>query len=193
MLTRNYYGLLAACMNLANADNTFTLKDITNADKNIYVYDGASSRYTYRLFLWLGLNSSGQANKFKTWTSDISTFNNHTYNAVCFGDGNTEPTLDDYNLSGNHITTLTELGRNVTTNYDKANNKFEVSLTFTLQNNGSETVTIREVAYFDFLYATPSSQYVAMMDRSLLASPVTIPAGATGVVTYKFAFNFPKA
>lgn len=191
MFTRNYYGFLSACMSLMNGDNKWTLKDITNTDKGIYLYDGSSYKYSYRSLLWLGTNSQGQSNKFKTWTSDISTHTDHHMNAVCFGDGNVKPTLDDYNLSGNHVTTVEEFGKNVTTNYDKANNKLTISLTFTLKNTGEESITIKEVAYFGSMYDTNRDPYVAMMDRTLLAAPVTIPVGATGVVTYNFAFNFP--
>ena len=92
---------------------------------------------------------------------------------VMFGDGNTPPTVDDFQLSGDHFTTYSS---SVTHTYDPDAN--EATVTYTLTNTGSTDFTIREVGGI-----CTSSAILAF--REVLDSPVTIVAGGIGQVTIK--------
>lgn len=95
---------------------------------------------------------------------------------VYFGDGTKEPTIDDYTLSGNGITNISAsvAVKDVEEGVMKA--------TYLITNNGESAVTISEVAMFCCYNYEYSCN--AMIDRTLLDSPVTIEPGGIGEVTY---------
>lgn len=106
---------------------------------------------------------------------------------VSFGTGNTAPTMDDYGLSGDLITTLT-----ATSAAAREAGTGDVSIVYTLTNSGSSEITIREVAWFGYSYIKESgSWFSAMYDRTVLDTPVTIPAGGVGQVTYTICAEMP--
>lgn len=100
---------------------------------------------------------------------------------VVFGDGSVPPTPDDYNLSGTEITTLSVSNVCVTnaTKYEYA----AITSTFTLTNTGANEVTIREVALFSHCWST-GSEWVVMVERTVLDAPVVIAPGGVGQVSY---------
>lgn len=107
---------------------------------------------------------------------------------VCFGDGTTPATMDDYNLSGNMITTIvTNDAPTVTVDDEGAT----LSVVYTVTNTGSEDITISEVCMFNYWYYNSSSYTCYLLERTLLDSPVTIPAGGVGLVTYTIRMNYP--
>lgn len=106
---------------------------------------------------------------------------------IAFGDGNAEPTLDDLTLSGNLITTLSgTVSRSVTV----GDTGCEDTYVYTLTNTGSDPVTIRELGIFSS-YVANDADTTCLIDRVVLDTPVTIPSGSTGEVTYKFKVKYP--
>lgn len=117
-----------------------------------------------------------------------------TYEAnggVIFGDGTTPPTRDDFRLSGSVISTLSATASGgFTTDNDGATGTY----TYTVTNTGSADITIAEVGLITGGHSTSSrtgAQYKLLMDRTVLDTPITIPAGGIGQVTYTIRFNYP--
>lgn len=104
---------------------------------------------------------------------------------VIFGDGDTEPIVDDYKLSGNLISGLSA---SVVQTQTVEDDYMEIENVYTLTNTNTTEVTIREVAYCHQL-----SAYGVLMERTVLDEPVTIPAGGVGQVTYTIRMNYPTA
>lgn len=111
--------------------------------------------------------------------TSLSSANNH----IAFGDGDTPPTKDDYTLSGNLITTLYFSSRSSFVSVEGDTVFFGVNMAIT--NNGADAVTIREIAWLGSFTTTYKSGTHLMLDRTVLNSPVTIPAGGTESITYK--------
>ena len=103
---------------------------------------------------------------------------------VIFGDGDTPPTVDDYKLSGNVITGLTG---SCTQTCEHDDEQRSVTSVWTLTNNNENDVTIRECAIL------VGFNYQTIIERSVLDTPVTIPAGGIGQVTYTVTFVFPTS
>lgn len=109
-----------------------------------------------------------------------------TYNSgTVFGDGDTPVKSDDYCLSGNVITGIT--GSAVRANEDDEDSS-TVSVVYTIANNNTDEVVIKEVAV-----CINYQGYNFLMERTVLDSPITIPAGGVGQVTYSIRFNYPTA
>lgn len=117
---------------------------------------------------------------------------NFSTSGVAFGDGNIAPTIDDITLSGNCIRTLTHTC-SVTNTADE--DGVTTTALYTLTNTGTEDITISEVGLFAKLSTTSSDtyKYMALVERTLLDEPVTIPAGGVGQITYTIRMNYPAA
>ena len=113
-------------------------------------------------------------------------------NAPCFvfGDGDKAPTINDYYLSGNAITGIVAS----TSTVHKPNG---VEKRFTVTNNNSNEIIIKEICYFGSAGWTSdagsTSGSILLLDRTVLDTPVTIPAGGVGQVVYTITFNYPTA
>lgn len=107
-----------------------------------------------------------------------------TSGGVVFGTSDEAPTYNDYFLKGDIITTISGSGV-VTLSEDE--NGCEWSVVHTLTNTGESDITIKEVGYI-----ASYSKY-AMIERTVLDSPLTIPADGVGQVTYTIRMNYPTA
>lgn len=114
---------------------------------------------------------------------------------VVFGSGNVAPTLDDITLSGDLITGLSSSYK-----YTEAflDNCVELTILYTLTNNNDESITIGEIALIDMIQNQPQQYYDTyyypyLIERSVLETPITIPAGGVGQVTYTIRMNYPTA
>ena len=108
-----------------------------------------------------------------------------------FGDGNTHATIDDYCLSGN---LLTNLGITDNTTRTVEDGGVTVQHVYTITNKNTEDITIREVGMVAGIpYGTSVSKHMALIERTVLDSPITIPAGGVGLITYTIRMNYPTA
>lgn len=109
---------------------------------------------------------------------------------VIIGIGTAEPTIDDISLSGDMITTFS-----YTASVTKELNGDEsiIQAVYTITNTGSEEFTIGEIGLTAGPYGNTSWQFKALYERTVLESPVTIPAGGIGQVTYTIRMKYPWA
>lgn len=108
---------------------------------------------------------------------------------VLFGTGNAQPTLNDYKLSGDHITTIVAT-TSVTVEHKETQSVY--TGLYTITNTGSEPITISEVALFCNPTTNSNSGGVAcLLERTVLETPVQIDAGGIGQVTYEIRYDYP--
>ena len=88
---------------------------------------------------------------------------------IYLGTGNVTPTIDDYKLSGELITSLVSQGLSTTAN----NNSIKFSAIAT--NNTESPVTIKELGLGG--YVTGNTPFVVLLTRDVLATPVTLNTG----------------
>lgn len=111
-----------------------------------------------------------------------------------FGTGDTPPTEDDYTLESVITSGISASAPSASTEFDTVNNRYIRRLTYTINNDSDSDITIKEVgtyrgiAYASTLGATGSSTKLLLVDRTVLDTPLTIPAGEAGVLRYDFAF-----
>ena len=112
------------------------------------------------------------------------------YGGVILGDGDTPPTSDDYKLAGNIVTGF---------NYSKTLTQVvsETAVTakavYTITNANSTEITIKEIGLIGNADNSASSSKIFLLDRTVLDTPVTIPAGGIGQVEYTITFNLPTS
>lgn len=111
---------------------------------------------------------------------------------VIFGTGNTEPTIDDYQMAGEHFVDYTE-SHTYESTLDGTTKT--ISCRYTLTNTSTESVTIGEVGLSVYASRKPASNnyYTGfLIERTALDSPITIPAGGVGIITYTLKFDLPN-
>lgn len=175
MLTRNFWNVFASLF--AGLNTAIEITDYSgNKQTNEYVfYNNGPYQGTVSM-----LTVAGNCTDSPTLKKVIT---NEWDKGTAFGDGTAEPTIDDYNLSGNIIKTLTGTA-NVTTSTD--DNGVEITSVFTLTNTGTEPVTISEVGRF-------GGFRTFLVERVLLETPVTLVPNGIGQVTFTTRFNYPWA
>lgn len=124
----------------------------------------------------------------------VNAFNNIGKNAtnslgkvfIKVGTGNTEATANDYCLDVEESTNLT------CDSVSKAfTNALTKTFTATFSNSSSSDITITEMGLFGIFPRQMENSYVwgspVMLDRTVLSSPITIPAGQSKAITYEIA------
>jgi hypothetical protein len=105
---------------------------------------------------------------------------------IVLGNGTTEPTPEDYRLESQITTNLScdsvSVSRNTTIK----------TYTATFSNSGTSPMTITEIGYVSrIIYTYTYFNFVYddfLMDRTVLETPITIPAGESRTVTYELSF-----
>lgn len=171
MLTNNFW----KCIQSMYARKKVSTMDFVGTDGN--VFNGASGNYR-AIFTWI-------ADVPKVVTVKTST-------GICFGDSDEAASADDYWLKGNIISGFTYT---VATIWDADG---QGHLLFTITNTSNAAFTIKEVVWTSSVTsywngASSSWGGTAMLDRTVLDTPVTIPAGGVGQVEYTITFNLPTA
>lgn len=124
----------------------------------------------------------------------IATFSENAYDGIYVGTGSTAPTENDYALESVISSGIT--GSISKTNiYDQTNEVVGIRFTLTLSNTTSEDIAVSEVAKC-VRFNTASTSWgnpnagsrCVMIDRSVLAEPVTVPAGEAAVIYYDFIY-----
>lgn len=115
----------------------------------------------------------------------------NSYGGVVLGTGTTQPTIDDYCLSGNLITNISCIA--AVSNAGDADGVTTTAV-YTVTNTSSEDITIGEIGIIASYRSSQNSQtYKLLLERTVLDAPITIPAGGVGQVTYTIRFNYPSA
>lgn len=96
------------------------------------------------------------------------------------GTGTTPPTISDYELD-NKISATDLQCTSISKGYSSKGNRI---YTTTFSNATSNDITIRELG----LYMTSSYSNTIMLERTVLPSPITIPAGESKAIVYEIGF-----
>lgn len=114
----------------------------------------------------------------------------HT-SGVLFGTGDTPASLDDYKLAGDVIQNI---AASIHRTYSYSEAQPNLKALYTITNNNEAAITIKEVALnIQFDYNSNGSSTGCVIDRTVLDTPVTIPAGGVGQVEYTITINLPTA
>lgn len=105
---------------------------------------------------------------------------------IVLGNGTTKPTPEDYRLESQITTNLScdsvSVSRNTTVK----------TYTATFSNSGTSDITVTEIGYVSRITYTYSNWETIyddfLMDRTVLETPITIPAGESRTVTYELSF-----
>ena len=115
-----------------------------------------------------------------------------TYGGVIFGDGATPPTLNDYKLSGNLITSINTTA-SVLKFKDDYTGTHTIEAEYTVNNTGTQSITIREIGLIAAGGASSSQiDMKCLLERTVLDSPVIIPRGGSAVITYTIRIFDPS-
>lgn len=115
---------------------------------------------------------------------------------IAVGSGSTPATVDDYCMESMITSGITAtIPATATATYDNTHKQYVVSKDVTIANTGSASITISEIGilastkYANSVGASVSSSTTVLADRTVLDTPVTIPAGQSGVVRYEFRYD----
>lgn len=104
---------------------------------------------------------------------------------VYFGDGNVAPSVDDYKLSGDFITDLSYFSINVS--MDFGDGYIGLQATLVVKNSADTPKTLTEAGLF---CVSNDTDHAVLVDRIVLATPITIPAGGTKSITYNLRHTY---
>lgn len=204
MFTRNFWKFQAAymlgkeeeiCGSKTVQPNWITVDGTTG--KPVYVssyeYHGYNNYMTlsdfrkalaYPTFADVSVNRTGAT----SGSSLISSY------GVLFGSGNEPATIDDVKLSGESVLNCT-CSYSEDNSYENDGSNGTVRYTYTITNNNDTEVTIGEIGIFTEWYAETAynsfSNFFVMQERTALETPITIPAGGVGQVTYTIKMEYP--
>lgn len=165
------------CACVSGSQIVSAIKSIKNSTNNCY-----------------GPNSlSGLFTPFYNRSKIVLTATNNA--GMAFGTGTVPPSLEDYWLSGDLITTVAILLCTVTTDVGDGSARYTNAIT--VQNtSATDTIVINEMGIVANLYHSTSTSGVSdqissncLVDRTVFDTPLTLAPGAQGVITY--TFNIP--
>lgn len=193
MFTNNFYKLLGRCF--AGAGSTsLDSSDLAAYNSEITFGNGYCSSPDSTL---IKLQASMIVCKLKSKSSYGSSLTSSSdAQGVIFGNGNTAPTINDHALAGDHLTTATITP---SFSYTRDTDGITSICQYTILNTGADAFTVSEVGLVIPWYGkkttdssgSSSRYYPVLIERSLLDTPVTIPAGGVGVVTYTIRMDYP--
>ena len=163
MLTKNFY-----CFLLAVGNKGGTNFKIVDVEGKQYPLNSESYVQSQSIKPFYSMNKSGY---------------------VLFGSGTTPPTPNDIKIESAvsvGITMPESVSCNLTDEY------MEATCTYGVQNSNSNDITISEIALYG-LATFPARSCTFMYDRTVLDTPVTIPAGQSKQITYTIRFNYGDA
>lgn len=181
MFLRNWYKALTAEMYNKYENKDVKGKNTSGADAYFTGGGASGGVYDYTPLVLTG-SSILSNNYYVPCMNHVRT--SYGYGGAVFGTGDTTPTFDDYKLSGDLVTTINASGSTVVTQDDDG---YTYVCTYTISNTGSADITIKEVGLI--LYGRANSSF--LIERTVLDSPLTIPAGGIGQVEYTIRMNYP--
>lgn len=171
MILDAYYKNLATQM--CGNPNSLTFK----------AYDGSTKTYGKPTGTYAPANIA-KATYFEEMSTVVKSLGS---TGVMFGDGTAEVSKSDYKLSGNIINTITTSAKDQSTHNDGQVIK---STVYTITNTGDNPITISEIGYFSNV-GYDNSYICTLVERTLLETPLTIPAGGIGQVVYTIRLDYP--
>lgn len=123
--------------------------------------------------------------------SGAGTTKDTDYLGVIFGTGTTQPTLDDYQMSGEHFVEYT-VSQSLTVDSDDLGVTY--TCVYTLTSTASEDVTIGEIGLSGVAKRKLGSSFYCtgfLVERTLLETPITISPGGVAQITYTLRINYP--
>lgn len=126
-----------------------------------------------------------------------SMLSDNTYPGVYFGTGSTPAKKSDYKLESPITSGLAFTNPSALAWTEDGNGKYAASADFVVRNTTEAEINIYEIGLFtpfswnyNFVALTNSMPVnYALMERTVLTEPITIPAGGTKMITYKITFN----
>ena len=177
MITKNYYKLLAFLFSVDGAINA----------KNYSGNDTPITNGNAHLSLKWGYDTDD------AWTASMGCIRTSLNSSpgVILGDGDTAPTPGDYKLAGEIVTGFTY---SKTLKRVVSDTAVTAKAIYTITNTNSTEITIKEIGLIGSATSAPSNGAAKiLLDRTVLDTPVTIPAGGIGQVEYTITFNLPTA
>ena len=174
MFTRNWYKAMST--EISRVNDTF--QSVTGTTQTLSV-----SAYLFNIML-------NEDNRYTPSIYKVRTALD-SGGGVIFGTGNAIPTIDDTALSGDLVS-----GFSYNSHVSAKRDADGVTITalYTVINNNAEAITISEVALIANLYNNNTqAMYKGLLDRTVLDTPVTIPAGQSKQITYTIRFNYGDA
>ena len=166
MLTKNFYAYIRGSFSEKNTAATFTLTD------------GSKSTVA----------PSSDYPPFKVmnnWAKSI------TGNGVSFGTGTTPATASDYFLESILGDNKIKVSTPSSISFSRYDTYEEYTVTFGVTNKTADAITISEMGLTAMPYSPNSGgNYYALVDRTVLDAPITIPAGQSKQITYTIRFNY---
>lgn len=132
-------------------------------------------------------NETGWANDMNGWFNIMNHLAKTSSNYNLYlkvGTGTTAPTENDYELQ----TVNTDVSCDVVVVGNSAN--YTKTYTATFSNPTNSDITITEVGlYANIMYNSRGESYKdVLLDRTVLTTPITIPAGESKAITYELGF-----
>ena len=174
MFTKNWYKTISSVM----YSGIGTFINVNNDTKNMI--NGLS----------IGIGSTGSGGIYIPYMKHLNP--SITSCGTHIGTGTTPPTINDYCFSGDLITDFT-YSCSLTKNSDE--NGSSITALYTITNTGDTAFTIGEIGLTASLGNNNYSdiQYIGLLERTVLETPVTIEPGGVGQVTYTIRMNYPTA
>lgn len=170
MITKNFKMLLATILGSSGNSNSRCYFPITNTSGGTDYLCNTLNRFPAQV---------------NTVVQISSPFNQGIY----IGSGNTPPTENDYALETPITGGLSASTPAVNRGADGDGNPY-IAFTFTLTNSGATDKIVSEIGYFQYVSASYYNnslgyQTAMMLDRTVLETPLTVPANGTAAVKYE--------
>lgn len=194
MITNNYYVSRPIALFTSAAAMYDKLALLTNVAGSKIPISASSGSPSFSLDLTLRTSHLKKAKGSLTNASSATSAS--TTCGVCFGNGTAPESRDDYTMSGELLVSYNYTQNEVVSRDDTG---VTASITYTITNNEAEDFTISEVGIFGcagFLvpgYSAKFYCYNILLERTLLETPITIPAGGIGQVTHTIRYDYPAA
>lgn len=132
--------------------------------------------------------SNNQVFPYAVPSASVSVDTTINYRGIYIGSGDTPATENDYTLQ-NFISSGINSTGTITHNVDANNNPYK-AFTITLTNTTNSNITIKEVGYAISCYASntfngSTSMIYMLIDRTVLETPLTVPANGTAILYYE--------
>ena len=120
---------------------------------------------------------------------DMNKYGTSGHQYVRFGNGTSPATVNDYKLESQIDSDITVANPSAVTTEQTDS---YISWTVTFGVSASVEKTISEIGLISEVY-TPSGNITTLVDRTVLDTPITIPAGQSKQITYTIRFNYGDA